>query len=53
VNLVNQRREFFYATPDEVKDLIGKLGGSVLEFISEPEASEWHQSENARKRLSA
>ena len=50
VNLVNQRREFFYATPNEVKDLIGKLGGSVLEFVSEPEASEWHQSENARKR---
>lgn len=50
VNLVNQRREFFYATPDEVKDLIGNLGGSVLEFVSEPEASEWHQSENARKR---
>jgi len=50
VNLVNQRREFFYAAPGEVKNLIARLGGSVLEFVEEPEASEWHQSENTRGR---
>jgi Domain of unknown function (DUF4041)/Protein of unknown function (DUF2510)/T5orf172 domain len=49
LNLVNQRREFFYATPTEVKALLTQADGSVLEFIDEPEADEWHQSENARR----
>ncbi len=49
LNLVNQRREFFYATPTEVKALLTQADGSVLEFIEEPEADEWHQSENARR----
>lgn len=48
VNLVNTRREFFYATASQVRDLISGFGGSVLEFAEEAEASEWHQSENAR-----
>jgi hypothetical protein len=48
VNLVNQRREFFYASPDEVRGLISRHGGTVLSFVAEPEASEWHQSQNAR-----
>ncbi len=49
LNLVNQRREFFHATPTEVKALLTQADGSVLEFIEEPEADEWHQSENARR----
>jgi hypothetical protein len=49
LNLVNQRREFFYATPIEVKDLLTRADGSVLEFVEEPEADEWHQSENSRR----
>lgn len=49
LNLVNQRREFFYATPHEVKALLTEADGSVLEFIEEPEADEWHQSENSRR----
>lgn len=48
VNLVNQRREFFFTTPAEVRDLIIGFGGSVLEFSETAEASEWHQSENER-----
>lgn len=52
LNLVNQRREFFYATPTEVKALLTQADGSVLEFIEEPEADEWHQSENARRHVS-
>lgn len=50
LNRVNQRREFFYATPTEVKALLTEADGSVLEFVEEPEADEWHQSENARRR---
>jgi hypothetical protein len=49
VNLVNLRREFFYATPAEVKEILTSADGSVLEFIEEPEADEWHQSANARR----
>jgi hypothetical protein len=49
VNLVNLRREFFYATPTEVKEILTTADGSVLEFIEEPEADEWHQSANARR----
>jgi hypothetical protein len=50
VNMVNLRREFFYATPTEVRDVLTQADGSVLEFVDEPEADEWHQSENARQQ---
>jgi hypothetical protein len=49
VNLVNPRREFFYATPAEVRDVLARLdGNSVLSFTEQSEALEWHQSENMR-----
>lgn len=45
VNLVNQRREFFYATPGEVRQLLEKLGGEfLLEYNELPEALEWYES---------
>ncbi|MFN3215865.1 MAG: DUF2510 domain-containing protein [Acidimicrobiales bacterium] len=50
---LRQRREFFYAAPSEVKALLTAADGSVLEFIEEPEADEWHQSLNARRRMRA
>lgn len=46
VNRVNLRREFFYATPLEVKHLLEDLEGSLVEYADEPEALEWHQSSN-------
>ncbi len=49
INRVNLRREFFYATPAEVRELLTEADGSVLEFVEEPEAVEWHQSENERR----
>jgi hypothetical protein len=50
VNLVNMRREFFYATPAEVRDLLGQFEGNhLLSFEETPEALEWHQSENTRR----
>jgi Skp family chaperone for outer membrane proteins len=49
VNLVNHRREFFYATPIEVRDILaGVEGPNLLSFEEHPEALEWHQSENTR-----
>jgi T5orf172 domain len=50
VNLVNLRREFFYATPDEVRALLAEHAGHLLDFVAEPEAPEWRQSEGERHR---
>lgn len=51
VNLVNLRREFFYATPAQVKAVLSRQDGSLLEFVEEPVAEEWHLSANAREQL--
>jgi hypothetical protein len=53
VNLVNPRREFFYATPSEVRELLAKHAGHLLDFVDEPEAAEWRQSEGERRRSTA
>jgi hypothetical protein len=45
VNLVNPRREFFYATPGEVRAHLAQHAGHLLDFVEEPEAAEWRQSE--------
>jgi hypothetical protein len=47
VNRVNLRREFFYATPAEARDLLKELTGELLQFDEEPEALEYHQSLHA------
>ncbi|MBG6095489.1 hypothetical protein HD557_001471 [Nocardioides luteus] len=44
VNFVNERREFFFATPAEVRDLLMQKVGGLLEFNETPEASEYFQS---------
>jgi hypothetical protein len=50
VNLVNARREFFYASPAEVRGILAGLdGNSVLSFEEQPEALEWRQSQNLRR----
>jgi hypothetical protein len=43
VNIVNQRREFFRATPLEVKAHLSELAGEMLEFQEVPEALEYRQ----------
>jgi uncharacterized protein DUF4041/T5orf172 domain-containing protein len=47
VNKVNMRREFFRATPAEVHALLNKHAGEVLEYVTDPEALEYRQSEGA------
>jgi hypothetical protein len=47
VNRVNLRREFFYATPAEVRDHLKALTGELLQFEELPEAVEYHQSKHA------
>lgn len=50
VNLVNPRREFFYATPAQVRDLLLELGDDhVLEYSDLAEAVEWRASDPSRR----
>lgn len=44
VNHVNQRREFFFASPAEVRKILAEKVGGLLEFNDEPEALEYLQS---------
>ena len=44
VNRVNGRKEFFYATPQEVKEHLTELAGELLTFDESAEAIEYHQS---------
>jgi hypothetical protein len=46
VNRVNKRREFFYATPSEVKNVLVELAGDLLEYTETAEAVEYRQSVN-------
>ncbi|MFF5146709.1 DUF4041 domain-containing protein [Streptomyces sp. NPDC013157] len=42
VNQVNTRKEFFYATPAEVRDALQRFAGQhLIEFTEEPQALEW------------
>ncbi|MFD4598416.1 DUF4041 domain-containing protein [Streptomyces sp. NPDC058464] len=42
VNQVNSRKEFFYATPTEVRDVLQRFAGQhLIEFTEEPQALEW------------
>ena len=51
VNLANRRREFFFATPAEVRDALIELDGHVLEFDERPDDEEFLQSEAERLKL--
>ncbi|MCP3468441.1 DUF4041 domain-containing protein [Bradyrhizobium sp. CCGUVB23] len=52
VNEVNRRREFFRATPSEVKTQLGQLTGQLLEFREVAEAIEYRQSLRMRSGTS-
>jgi hypothetical protein len=36
--VVNPRREFFFASPAEIRELLAAKVGSLLEFTDQPEA---------------
>ena len=44
VNRVNTRREFFYATPAQVRDTLTDIAGNLLEFTDKPEAEQYRLS---------
>ncbi|MER6083510.1 GIY-YIG nuclease family protein [Streptomyces sp. NPDC001833] len=52
VNFVNERREFFFATPSEVRALLAERVGGLLEFTEEPAALEYFQSRSRRPQQS-
>ena len=43
VNKINLRREFFYATPAQVREQLADIAGNLLEFREEPEAEQYRQ----------
>lgn len=49
VNRVNLRREFFYATPEEVRKHLLEVAGDLLQYEETPEALEYHQSQNVAR----
>ncbi len=44
VNHANLRREFFFATPEEVRDVLAAKVGNLLEYASRPDAEQYYQS---------
>jgi hypothetical protein len=44
LNRVNERREFFFATPDEVREVLAQKVGNLLEYAAKPEADQYYQS---------
>ena len=42
--MVNERREFFFATPQQVRAVLAEKVGTLLEFTEEPKATQYLQS---------
>lgn len=51
VNFVNERREFFFATPVEVREILQEKTGGLLEFTEQPEAAQYFQSKGRWPQL--
>lgn len=47
VNRVNERREFFFATPVQVRDILTEKVGNLLEFTEQPESTQYLQSKGS------
>ncbi len=48
VNMVNQRREFFHVTLDEIKEVVKNNFDKTVEFIDVPDAEQYRISEKIR-----
>ena len=51
VNMVNQKREFFKVTLDEIKEVVRRNYDKTVEFIEYPDAEQYRESELIRKQL--
>ena len=45
LNHVNERREFFFASPEEVRIVLAEKVGNLLEYTEHPEAMQYRQSQ--------
>lgn len=52
VNMVNQRREFFHVTLDEIKDVVRKNYDKTVEFIDVPDAEQFRVSRKMWEKAS-
>ena len=48
VNMINQRREFFNVTLDEIKEVISKNYDKTVEFIDIPDAERYRVSQKIK-----
>jgi len=44
LNWANDRREFFFATPSDVREVLSQKVGNLLEFVDHAESTEYLQS---------
>jgi hypothetical protein len=44
VNYINERKEFFFASPEEVRVVLAEKVGNLLEFTEQPQAIQYNQS---------
>jgi Domain of unknown function (DUF4041)/T5orf172 domain len=51
VNFVNERREFFFATPVDVREILQEKAGGLLEYAERPEATQYFQSKGRWPQL--
>ena len=49
LNMVNQRREFFNVTLDEIKEVVRKNYDKTVEFIDIPDAEQYRVSKKMRE----
>ncbi len=47
LNHANPRREFFFATPEEVRRVLAKKIGNLLDYNASPEATQYFQSKRS------
>lgn len=51
INMVNHRREFFYATPEEIKSIIRQNFTKAFDFIDDPEAEQYRVSQKMKAMM--
>lgn len=51
INMVNHRREFFYATPEEIKSVIRQNFTKAFDFIDDPEAEQYRVSQKMKAMI--
>lgn len=51
LNMVNQRREFFNVTLDEIKEVIKKNFDKTVEFVDVPDAEQYRISQKMRSKM--